>query len=179
MRRAVVAIAGILLAPAVASGQGCGPTRLKVSESVSLALRPAEVWSLVGNFQDMSWDGDVVVAFGRGGNTAEGASRKLALRDGATMEESLYKYDAAGMSYAYHIDRVDLTRLPVQNASATLEVRPADGGKSVLTWKAAFYRNLAPGEGAADEADTRAKAAMAAYLRSALRSLATRVNPKS
>jgi hypothetical protein len=179
MRRWMAAIAGMVLVPAVASAQGCGPTRLKVSESVSLALRPAEVWSLVGNFQDMSWDSDVVAAAGTGGNTAEAAARKLVLKGGATMEESLYAYDAAGMSYAYHIDRVDLARLPVQNASATLEVRPADGGKSVLTWKAAFYRNLAPGEGAPDEADAKAKAAMAEYLRSALRGLAARANPKS
>jgi hypothetical protein len=83
------------------------------------------------------------------------------------------------MSYSYHIDRVDLARLPIQNASATLEVRPRDGGKSIVIWKAAFYRNLVPGEGSPDEADARAKAAMKSYIQSALRGLRAKAEAKS
>ena len=108
--------------------QGCGPTRLKVSESVTLDLPPAKVWALVGNFQDMSWDPETVSTTGAGGNAPEKASRIVKLKGGAAFGDSLFKYEAEAMSYSYHIDKIDVARLPVQNVSATLEVLPQEGG---------------------------------------------------
>ena len=152
-----------------ALAQGCGPTRLKVSESITLDMTPAQAWAKVGSFQDMSWDADTTGASGSGGNQADKAMRVVTLLNGATMEERLYKYDAETMSYSYHVDRVDVTKLPVQNASATLEVVPVDGGaKSAVRWKFAFYRNLAPGEGAPDAADVKAMDAMKQFMKAGL-----------
>ena len=160
--------------------QGCGPTRLKVTESVTLDMPPAEAWAKVGSFQDLTWDADTTSASGSGGNQPDKAIRVVTLLSGATMQESLYKYDADAMSYAYHVDRVDVTKLPVQNASATLEVVPVDGGaKSAVRWKFVFYRNLAPGEGAPDTADARAVEAMKHFMQAGLGGLKARVEPRT
>lgn len=176
--------AGLALAcvfvPGQARAQGCGPTRLKTTESVTLNLPPSAVWSLVGDFQNMSWDGDVATATGSGGNSVDKAVRTLTLKHGSTLGESLYKYDAASMSYSYHIDRVDPSRLPVQNASATLEVLPVDGGaRSRVVWRSVFYRFLKPGETSPDQADADAAKAMSAYLRSGLDGLKARLDAKT
>ncbi len=179
-RRALRAIAAaLILVPAAALAQGCGPTRLKVSESVALDLPPAKVWAMIGNFQDMGWDGETVATTGSGGNEPETARRTLTLRNGASLVESLYKYDPVAMTYAYHIDTIDVATLPVQNVSASLEVVAQDGGKSLVRARGAFYRYLAPGEPAPDIADARAAKAMSDYLRHALAGLKARAEAKT
>ena len=163
-----------LAAPALA--QGCGPTRLKVTASVTLDMPPAKAWALIGHFQDASWDKETVATVGSGGDTPDKAVRTVKLRNGAAFGESLYKYDAEAMSYSYHVDKIDVDRLPVQNVSATLEVVP-DGDKSTVRWRAAFYRYLKPNEGAPDKADAAAKDAMRAYLEVGLAGL--KADPRS
>ena len=151
-----------------------------MTESVTLDMSPAQAWAKVGSFQDMSWDADTTGASGSGGNHPDKAMRVVTLQSGATMQESLYKYDAETMSYAYHVDHVDVTKLPVQNASATLEVVPMEGGaKSAVRWKFAFYRNLAPGEGAPDTADAKAVEAMKRFMKSGLDGLKAKAAPPS
>lgn len=172
-----VPAASLLLGTALA--QGCGPTRLKVTESVTLDLSPAKVWAMIGNFQDMSWDRSAIASKGTGGNQPEKAVRTVTLKGGSVLGESLYKYDADSMSYSYHIDTIDVARLPVQNVSATIEVVPEGGGKSTVRWKSAFYRYLEPGEGAPNVADANAVQAVKAYLREALDSLKTKADART
>lgn len=185
MRRSSMTTAGlaallIFCAATSVAAQGCGPTRLKVTQSVTLDMTPAQAWALVGNFQDTSWAQNTRAVSGAGGNVPDKAMRKTTLRDGAVLEESLYKYDGAAMSYAYHIDKVDVAELPVQNTSVTVEVVPADGGKkSTVQWRAAFYRFLAPGEPAPDIADGNAAKAVTAFAKQTLEGLALKSEAKT
>src|SRR2546426_8567794 len=89
-----------------------GPTRQKVSESIEINAPPAKVWAAIGNFQDMNWLPPVSKTDGQKGNDIE-ATRRLTLATGATVDEELYKYDAAKMSYSYRITAVDPKALPV------------------------------------------------------------------
>ena len=176
MRQRARAALGLLLAVGLAgsaAAQGCGPTRLKVSESVTLPVSATRLWAIVGKFQDLSWDADVDSASGSGAE-AIGATRRLHLRDGSTLGESLVRYDATSMSYATHWDEVALDRLPVQNAAVTLTVVGDGEGRAKLTWRAAFYRLLKPGETSPDAADAEASRTMAAFLRSGLAGLKAR-----
>ncbi|MGM3293755.1 SRPBCC family protein, partial [Escherichia coli] len=84
----------------------------------------AKVWAAISNFQDMSWLPPVARTEGEKGNEI-GATRKLTLADGATVEEELYKYEPEMLSYSYRITKVDVKVLPVTNYSATLTVSPA------------------------------------------------------
>ncbi len=182
MRRSVLA-AAVLAAVFVAceaAAQGCGPTRLKVTESVTLDLSPAEAWRIVGEFQDMSWASNTRATTGAGGNVPGQATRATLLADGTKLEESLYKYDAAARSYATHIDREDVAALPVQNASVTLDVVPSeDGARSTVRWRAAFYRFLAPNEPAPDVADANATRAMSTLGRGVLAGLRAKSGPRT
>ena len=174
------AVLAASLVPTFALAQGCGPTRLKVSESVVIDMPPAKAWALVGDFQDLSWDAATVATTGTGGNEPDKAMRKVTLVGGAVFGESLYKYDAEAMSYSYHIDRIDVARLPVQNVSATIEIVPeANGTKSLVRWRGAFYRYLAPGEPAPDVADANAAKSMSTYFRQGLEGLVKKADAKT
>lgn len=116
-----------------------GPTRQKVTKSIEINASPEKVWAVIGNFQDMSWHPVIEKTEGENGNK-EDATRKLTLKGGATIDEVLYAYSAEDMSYKYRITKVDVKVLPVNNYSSTIMVKPADGGKSTVTWKGAFYR---------------------------------------
>ena len=118
-----------------------GPTRQKVRESIEINAPPAKVWAAIGNFQDMSWLPPVTKTEGEKGNEIE-ATRRLTLTGGATVDEELYKFDAAAMTYSYRITKVDVKVLPVTNYSSTLTVSPASDGKSKLEWAGAFYRGF-------------------------------------
>jgi hypothetical protein len=127
----------LFLMPALASAHG--PTRQKLTKSVEINAPAAKVWGIVSNFQDMSWHPAVQKTTGEGGNEVN-ATRVLDLGGGAVINEVLYKYDAAQMSYSYRISQVDVKVLPVNDYSSTLSVQDAGGGKSTVTWKGAFYR---------------------------------------
>jgi hypothetical protein len=139
-RRALI-VAALSLIPALAFAHG--PSRQKVVEKIDIDAPPAKVWAIVSNFGDMSWLPGVAKTEATGGNTPDQAKRKLTLGNGGTIEETLTKFDAAGMSLAYKIDQVDPKVLPVNNYSSTITVTPsADGSKSSVEWKGAFYRGF-------------------------------------
>ena len=116
-----------------------GPTRQKVTKTIEINAPPEKVWAVVGNFQDMGWHPAIEKTEGKGGNEID-ATRVLFLKGGGTVDEVLYKYSAEKMSYAYRITKVDVKVLPVTNYSSSISVKPAEGGKSILQWKGAFYR---------------------------------------
>ncbi len=136
-RRALVVAA--VLVPAVALAHG--PSRQKVVEKIEIDAPAAKVWSIVGNFQDASWMPGVAKTEGTGGNTPDQAKRKLTLKDGGVIEETLTRHDDKDLTLAYKIDQVDVKVLPVNNYSSTITVKDA-GGKSVVEWKGAFYRGF-------------------------------------
>jgi carbon monoxide dehydrogenase subunit G len=141
MARAIAVLAAVAVATtALTAAWAHGPTRRKVQEHVEINAPPAKVWAVIGNFQDMSWLGPVAKTEGEKGNEI-GATRRLTLKTGATIEEELYKYDAEKMSYSYRITAVDVKVLPVTNYSSTITVSPsADGKGSQVEWAGAFYR---------------------------------------
>ena len=139
-RRLVLAsLAGIASAGLARQALAHGPTRQKVTETIEINAPPEKVWAVVGNFQDMSWHPAVEKTEGEGGN-AVGAKRKLTLKGGGAIAEELAKYEPEKMSLMYRITDVDVKVLPVTNYASWLTVKPADGGKSIVEWRGAFYR---------------------------------------
>jgi len=132
-----------------------GPTRQKVSESIEINASAEAVWAVIGEFADAAWLPMVESSEGEGGNE-KGATRVLTLGPDVKVYEELKKHDDSKMSYSYKIPNSthDVAILPVNNYSATLSVK-ADGDKSIVTWKGAFYRgypNNDPPEELNDEA---------------------------
>jgi len=153
-----VAVVGAALTAAYTDAWAHGPTRQKVRESIEINAPQAKVWAVISNFQDMSWLAGVTKTEGEKGNEI-GATRRLTLTGGATVDEELYKYEPDMMSYSYRITTVDVKVLPVTNYSSTLSVSPAPEGKTKLEWAGAFYRgfpNNEPPPELSDEAAVKA-----------------------
>ncbi|WP_353476470.1 SRPBCC family protein (plasmid) [Salipiger sp. H15] len=175
-RRNLLALgAALALMPAVAMAHG--PTRQKVTLSVDVAAEPAEVWAVIGDFQDMSWHPAVVSQTGSGGNDID-ATRELYLSDqgasGPKIAEVLYKYDATKMSYSYRITDVAVEVLPVTNYSSHLTVTPRDGGGSTVEWRGAFYRGYPNNDPPPELNDEAAVAAVTGVYKAGLDALVER-----
>lgn len=169
----VMALAAALMLPR--AGWAHGPSRQKLTESIEIGAPPAKVWAAIADFHDMSWLPGVAKTTGTGGNEPDVAKRQLTLDNGATIDESLYKYDAAEMSYSYRIDTVDVKVLPVNNYSATLIVLPAEGGKSKVEWRGAFYRGYPNNDPPPELNDEAAVKAVTAIYRKGLENLKKKV----
>lgn len=153
-----------------ASASAHGPVRQKLTETIAIDAPPEAVWDVIKDYGDMSWHPSVEKTTVEGGNE-KGAVRVVTLKDGDTITEELKKYNAKKMSYAYKITEMSTVKtiehlgkeepikaLPVTTYSASIVVKPKDGGSEVV-WKAAFYRgymNNNPPEELNEEAATSA-----------------------
>lgn len=150
------AAALVTLAAAALAALAHGPTRQKVTEQVTLDAPPAAVWAKIKNFDALKdWHPAVEKSPADKGNE-EGSVRTLSLKGGGTMIETLEAYDDAKMRYSYRAK--DGGALPVTNYTSTVSVR-ADGGKTIVEWRGAFYRghpNNDPPPDQNDEAAVRA-----------------------
>lgn len=179
MRRAI-ARAGVVVAALAVLGAAWahGPTRQKVRESIEIDAPQAKVWAAIANFQDMSWLVGVSKTEGDKGNEI-GATRRLTLATGATIDEELYKYEPEMLSYSYRITNVDVKVLPVTNYSSTLTVSPAPDGKAKLEWAGAFYRGFPNNDPPPELNDEAAKAAVSALYRAGLEGLKKKIESGS
>jgi len=138
-RRALPILVASLLLAASASSLAHGPTRQKVTEKIAVDAPADAVWAAIKNFNALKdWHPAVAESPADKGN-AVGSVRTLKLKDGGTLVETLESYDDAQKKYSYRAK--DGGALPVTNYTSTLSV-VADGGKSVVEWRGAFYRGF-------------------------------------
>lgn len=159
MKRLVAAALGAVVALAGAA-QAHGPARLKVELTEVLDATPAEVWAVIGKFDDMSWHPAVasteMTPEGARADQPEVSTRVLHLKadqGDPTITEKLMGIDPDKMSYKYMIEQVDVAVLPVTNYASTIQIKDKDG-KAEVHWKGGFYRgypNNDPPAGQTDE----------------------------
>ena len=165
-------IASVLLAgpTLIAPASAHGPTRQKVTKSIEINAAPEKVWEVIKNFDDFSWHPVVEKTEGKGGNE-EDATRTLTLKGGGVIEEKLTSHSDEDMEYAYRITKVDVKVLPVNNYSSRISVSAADGGKSTVQWKGAFYRGYMNNDPPPELNDEAAKKAVAGVYEAGLEGL--------
>lgn len=134
LRRAAGSTLAVILAvgplPAAQAGS------INVSESVTLPVKPAAAWALVGDFSGLEiWHPAVVASTLQGTGQARGDIRVLTLGNGAEIREELLSWDGEGMSYRYDILA---SPLPVSGYSSTLSVTADGQGGSRITWTSNF-----------------------------------------
>jgi Polyketide cyclase / dehydrase and lipid transport len=151
------------------------PSRQRIGVTIQIDAPPAKVWATIAGFHDMNWLPGVAKTTGEGGNEPNVAKRQLTLVGGATIDESLTKYDAGEMSYSYRIDKVDVKVLPVTDYSATIAVHPAEGGKSTVEWRGVFYRGYPNADPPPELNDEAAVKAVGKVYRAGLESLKKKV----
>lgn len=156
-----------------------GPSRLKTEQTVVLDATPAEVWEVIGRFDDMSWHPVVastaMLPEGAPADQPDESTRVLTLaaEGDPTITEQLMAIDPEKMSYKYMITEVDTAVLPVTNYSSTLQVRDA-GGKTEVLWKGGFYRGFPNNDPPAELNDDAAMAAIDGIYAAGLEALAER-----
>jgi carbon monoxide dehydrogenase subunit G len=174
--RRVLLVAALALLPAVALAHG--PTRQKTVEKIEINAPPAAVWGVLADFGDIGWLPGVEKTESSGDRVPEQWKRKIFLANGETIDETLTKYDDAGQSLSYRIDHVDVKVLPVNNYSSTITVTAADGGKTLVEWRGAFYRGFMNNDPPPELSDEAALKAVADIYKKGLAALKEKVEAK-
>jgi hypothetical protein len=157
----VANFATLWLAPAAAHG----PTRQKVTEAITIQAPAAAVWARMGNFDALKdWHPAVADSAATSGNT-EGSVRTVKLKSGGEIAETLQAHDASAMKYSYRAKQGGA--LPVTNYSSTIQVT-ANGDKSVVEWRGAFYRGFPNNDPPPDQNDEAALKAVTDFYQSGL-----------
>lgn len=161
-----------------------GPVRQKMEDEITIDAPADKVWSIIKDFGDMSWHPGIKSVSNQEGNK-KGAIRVLTLTNGGTISEELKKYDEARMSYSYKITEMSTAKtithsgseekvpvLPVDNYAASIDVE-AQGDKSKVSWKAAYYRAYMNNNPPAEMNEEAANNAVTAVMKEGLGNLKT------
>lgn len=171
-RRALIGALGLLI---VGSAAAHGPTRQKVTEQVTIEAPAATVWGRIRNFDALKdWHPAVAGSPADKGNE-EGSVRQLELKGGGTLTETLEAWEDAKMRYSYRAKNGGA--LPVTNYTSTISVK-ADGNKSIVEWRGAFYRGYPNNDPPPDQNDEAAVAAVTGVYQTGLANLKKIVEAK-
>jgi len=165
-------LGALLISPPPASAAMKESTpKLHVSETVTIAAPPAKVWSMIQNFNDMSWHPAVKQDTATNANTP-GSERTLDL-GGPKLTETLTRYDAAKMTYSYKInaDPANVKTLPVTRYTSKIMVKPGPDHGSIVVWRGNFHRADPSASPAADMNDETAMKAVTGVYRAGLDNL--------
>ena len=150
------------------TGEGHGPTRQKVVEKITIDLPAAAVWARIKNFDALKdWHPAIEASPADKGNV-EGSERRLALKGGGALVETLERYDDAAMRYSYRAK--DGGALPVTNYTSTISVS-GEGNTATVEWRGAFYRGYPNNDPPPDQNDEAAVKAITGVYRSGLANL--------
>lgn len=127
-------LAATLLFAAASTALAAPPAPLAVTRAVEIAAPPAKVWAVMGDFGDLGYLAAAVekTEIVQGRNNQAGAQRRISLKGGGVVLETLTARQPYRLSY-----RMDQSGLPVADYRSTLEVIPAGPG-SKLTWSGNF-----------------------------------------
>jgi len=163
------ALAIAVLGSAVAWPAGAhGPTRQKVVETIRIDAPAAVVWARIKNFDALKdWHPAVEASPADQGN-AEGSERRIALKGGGALVETLERHDDAQMRYGYRMK--DGGALPVSNYTSTITVS-GEGNTSTVEWRGAFYRAYPKNDPPPEQNDEAAVKAVTGVYQSGLANL--------
>lgn len=166
------AAAGLLAAWALALQPAAahGPTRQKVTETITIQAAPDVVWAKVKDYARMhDWHPAVESTSATNGN-AVGSERTLKLKGGGEILEVLEGYDEAEKRFSYRMKNPG--PVPVSNYSSTLTVKPGEAaGTSLVEWRGAFYRGYPNNDPPPDKNDEAAIAAVTGIYKAGLGNL--------
>lgn len=145
-----------------------GPSRLKVTETVTINAEPGKIWAKLGDFNGMpGWHPAVSESKATDGSNV-GSRRTLVLKSGGQVIEELEEIDNDKMVLKY---RMKEGVLPVTNYASTLSVKAADGSKTLVEWRGAFYRGYPNNDPPPDRNDEAAEKAITAVYKTGLENL--------
>jgi Polyketide cyclase / dehydrase and lipid transport len=172
MRRTFLAATAAVTVLATLPGAALahGPTRQKVSETITINAAPDAVWAKVKDFGAMNtWHPAVEASTAADGNKV-GSRRTLTLKGGGKVVEELETYSEADKSFSYRMKEAG--PIPVTNYSSTFTVKPGSAaGTALVEWRGAFYRGFPNNDPPPDKNDDAAVAAVTGIYKTGLGNL--------
>ena len=145
-----------------------GPTRQKAIERITIDAPPSAVWARIKNFDALKdWHPAIAASPADQGN-AVGSVRRVLLKGGGELIETLEGHDDAKMKYSYRAK--DGGALPVSNYTSSISVS-AEGSQSVVEWRGAFYRGYPNNDPPPEQNDEAAVKAMVGVYKGGLENL--------
>ena len=130
---------GIAIATLALGTSSFAAGSIAVSREITVDRPPATVWKLVGEFNSLDvWLPPVQASTFTGLPTEPGAVRQLDLGNNASVTERLLAYSGTLHSYSYAFIQ---SPLPVKNYVATIELKPAANGRTLIKWHSTFDAN--------------------------------------
>jgi len=119
-----------------------GPTRQKIKESITINLKPEEVWNVIKDFGKINTWHPSISKVDSDGKNEDGSIRTIyySPRNNTPIKQKLESYNAEKMMYKTSITEVDIKFFPVSTYTANISVKGNDDGTSTVLWKGAFYR---------------------------------------
>jgi hypothetical protein len=165
LKRWCLLAAGLLAAGTGIDAAAHSASRQKMVMSTPIHASAAQVWALVGDFNNWQrWLPMVEATRDAGDGKTPETPRTLVLKDSrAEIVETLDAIDPAAMVLKYRIRKVDIDAFPVNTYSSTITVKANGASDSIVEWKAAYFRadqNFDPPAKYNDDAATAAVTAL-------------------
>ena len=116
-----------------------GPSRQKVSESIQINSTPENVWKVVRNFKNFTWNKNIKNI--KADNADIGSERVINFKTGESIKQKLEKIDEKKMMISWRIIETDNKVLPVNSYSAKIFVK-SSGDHTIVNYKSGFYRGF-------------------------------------
>lgn len=154
----------------VASALSHGATPLKIAERIEIAAKPEAIWTLIGDFAQISTWNPLVANSEAAFDERQGKERLITLKDGGKITDALTEYDAGKMTYSYRRVDDDVQAFPVSFYSATIKLSATATGTEV-EWTGGFYRGDTSNEPPDNLNDAVATKAMIDFFEAGLKNL--------
>ena len=145
-----------------------GPSRQKVVEKIVINAELSNVWKIVSDFSDFSWN-PLITSTDSDGNEI-GSLRKIISKNGSNISQTLEKLDEEKKMISWRIKETDQKLLPVNSYQATLILKDQEG-KVEATYKAGFYRGFMGNDPPEELNDENSKKKVKEFISSALKNL--------
>tara|TARA_Y100000991_G_scaffold137601_1_gene103761 strand:- start:653 stop:1180 length:528 start_codon:yes stop_codon:yes gene_type:complete len=152
-----------------------GPSRQKVTESIEINASPQKVWSMISDFSNYDWHPDVK-SFSSDGIEI-GSKRVVNFNEDKKITQTLEKLNNEKKIISWRILETENTIMPVNSYSATLSVSKIEGNddKSILKFKAAFYRGFMGNDPPEELNDENSKKKVLSFVNKSLKGIKSRL----
>ena len=145
---------------------GHGPSRQKVNEKIEINADPEKVWGIVKNFMKYDWNSSIQKVIAE--NNEVGAERKLEFDGGKFVKQKLEKLDETKKLISWRIVETSNEIMPVNSYAAKIFVKESKNGKTLVNYKAGFYRGFMGNDPPESLNDENSKKKVAIFIKNSL-----------
>jgi len=148
---------------------GHGPSRQKVNEKIEINANPEKVWEIVKNFMKYEWNSSIKKVIAE--NNKIGAERKLEFNGGKFVKQKLEKLDETKKLISWRIVETSNEIMPVNSYAAKVFVKESENGKTIVNYKAGFYRGFMGNDPPEPLNDENSKKKVSIFIKNSLKGL--------